>query len=108
MPPSIGLKNLPVWERSQTATCWFPSSENDVDVVLSSMDDFSRHQTQPVFSGPAVDRLNAAPIDEIVVTNTVPLAGKDVRRLTVLSVGPLLGEAIRRTHGRGSVSSLFV
>jgi len=64
--------------------------------------------THPVFSSPAVDRLNTAPIDEIVVTNTIPLAGKDVRRLTVLSVGPLLGEAIRRTHGKGSVSSLFV
>ena len=63
--------------------------------------------THPVFSGPAVDRLNAAPIDEIVVTNTIPLVGKEIRRLTVLSVGPLLGEAILRTHGKGSVSSLF-
>ncbi len=64
--------------------------------------------THAVFSGEAVDRLNAAPIDEIVVTNTIPLLGKAIRNLTVLSVGPLLGEAIRRTHGRGSVSDLFV
>ncbi len=63
--------------------------------------------THPVFSGEAVQRLNDAPIDEIVVTNTIPLHGKGVKNLTTLSVGPLLGEAIRRIHGEGSVSSLF-
>ncbi len=63
----------------------------------------------PVFSGPAIKRLNEAPIDEIVVTNTIPLKGKDVscKKITVLSVAPLLGEAIKRINEESSVSSLF-
>lgn len=64
--------------------------------------------THPVLSGEAVTRLNAAEVDEIVVTNSIPTDGKAVRNLTVLSIAPLLGEAMRRIHGEGSVSSLFV
>lgn len=65
--------------------------------------------THSVFSGPAITRLNEAPIDEIVVTNTVPLKGKDssCKKITVLSVASLLGEAIRRINEESSVSSLF-
>ncbi len=63
----------------------------------------------PVFSGPAIERLNEAPIEEIVVTNTIPLKGKDevCKKITVLSVAPLLGEAIKRINEELSVSSLF-
>ncbi len=63
----------------------------------------------PVFSGPAIERLNEAPIEEIVVTNTIPLRGKDeiCKKITVLSVAPLLGEAIKRINEELSVSSLF-
>jgi len=66
--------------------------------------------THSVFSGPAITRLNEAPIDEIVVTNTVPLKGKeaDCKKITVLSVAALLGEAIKRINEEASVSSLFV
>ncbi len=65
--------------------------------------------THPVLSGPAIDRLNDAPIDEIVVTNTVPLNGKEAacKKITVLSVASLLGEAIKRINEESSVSSLF-
>ncbi|MFQ5587968.1 MAG: ribose-phosphate diphosphokinase [Nitrospiria bacterium] len=65
--------------------------------------------THSVFSGPAIARLNEAPIDEIVVTNTVPLKGKDIscEKITVLSVATLLGEAIKRINEESSVSSLF-
>ncbi len=66
--------------------------------------------THAVLSGPALERLNRSPIDEVVVTNTIPLKDKGAvcGKISVLSVGTLLGEAIRRVHKEGSVSSLFV
>ena len=61
-----------------------------------------------VLSGPAVERLKHAPIQEIVVTNSIPLpADKQLPNMTVLTVAPLLGEAIRRIHDEESVSTLF-
>jgi ribose-phosphate pyrophosphokinase len=63
----------------------------------------------PVLSGPALDRITRSPIEEIVVTNSIPVPdSKRVPGLTVLSVAPLLGEAIRRIHDEESVSTLFV
>ncbi len=66
--------------------------------------------THAVLSGPALDRINASPIDTLVVTNTLPLNGKEdlCRKLVSLTVAPLLGEAIKRIHEEESVSSLFV
>jgi ribose-phosphate pyrophosphokinase len=66
--------------------------------------------THPVFSGPAIDRINASALAQVVVTNTIPLnpAGRDVSKIKVLSVASLLGEAIRRIHQEDSISSLFV
>ncbi|MBI3804478.1 MAG: ribose-phosphate pyrophosphokinase [Nitrospirae bacterium] len=66
--------------------------------------------THPVLSGPALQRLNDAPIDEVVVTNSIPLKGKEeiCKKITTLSVASLLGEAIKRIHEEASVSSLFV
>ena len=63
----------------------------------------------PVLSGPAIERLQGSKLTEVVVTNTIPLNGKDQQcpKLRVLSVAPLLGEAIKRIHGEESVSSLF-
>ncbi|ACB83660.1 ribose-phosphate diphosphokinase [Natranaerobius thermophilus] len=64
--------------------------------------------THPVLSGPAVDRLSKSPIKEIVVTNTIPLPKeKELDKIKVLSVAPLIGEAILRVHNRMSVSTLF-
>jgi ribose-phosphate pyrophosphokinase len=64
--------------------------------------------THALLSGPAVERLSNAPFREIVVTNTVPVPEeKRFPALTVLSVGELLGSAIRYTHINESVSSLF-
>jgi ribose-phosphate pyrophosphokinase len=63
----------------------------------------------PVLSGPAVERIAGSPLEEIVVTNSIPVsAEKRAARVTVLSVAPLLGEAIRRIHDEESVSTLFV
>jgi len=65
--------------------------------------------THAVLSGPAIDRLESSQIEELVVTNTVPLGEKALcRKIRVLSVAPLLGEAIKRIHFQDSVSSLFV
>ena len=61
----------------------------------------------PVFSGPALQRLDEAPIEEVVVTNSIPLAEGAPKKITQLSVAPILGEAISRIHDDESISSLF-
>lgn len=63
--------------------------------------------THPVLSGPALERLANSPIKEVVVTNTIPLEGKQIDKLKVLSIAPLLGEAIIRIYEDLSVSKLF-
>ena len=64
--------------------------------------------THAVLCGPAVERIREAPIDRLVVTDTIGL-GEDelLDKTTVLSVAPLLGEAIKRIHRNESVSRLF-
>jgi ribose-phosphate pyrophosphokinase len=65
--------------------------------------------THAVLSGPAIERLENSEIEELVVGNTIPLGSKAAcRKLRVLTVAPLLGEAIKRIHFQDSVSSLFV
>lgn len=60
--------------------------------------------THGVLSGPAVERLRASPIQEIVLTDTLPLPpGKRLDKITVLSVAPLIGETIQRIHTGTSV-----
>jgi ribose-phosphate pyrophosphokinase len=64
----------------------------------------------PVLSGPALQRLNDSIIQEVVVTNTIPLTPEAAskRKFKVLSVAKLLADAIQRIHCNDSVSSLFV
>ncbi len=66
--------------------------------------------THGVLSGPAIDRLNASPIEELIVTDTVPLRDNAVgnSRIKVISVAPILAEAIRRIYTNDSVSALFM
>jgi len=65
--------------------------------------------THGVFAPPALERLEKAPIDEVVVTNTIPLTeeARQLKKIQVLSVAGMLGEAIKRIHRDESVSSLF-
>jgi ribose-phosphate pyrophosphokinase len=64
--------------------------------------------THPVFSGPAIERIKKANIKEMVVTNTIPLTPeKQLDKIRVLSVSPLIGEAIIRVHQELPVSKLF-
>ncbi|RLB53843.1 MAG: phosphoribosylpyrophosphate synthetase [Deltaproteobacteria bacterium] len=68
------------------------------------------YAVHPVLSGPAMERIESSPLDELVVTDTVPLneRANACKKIRVLSVAPLLGEAIRRIHMQDSVSALFV
>jgi ribose-phosphate pyrophosphokinase len=61
-----------------------------------------------VLSGPAVERIENAPLDELIVTNTIPVAPGGSTKIVVLSVARLLGQAIRNIHEETSVSTLFV
>jgi ribose-phosphate pyrophosphokinase len=65
--------------------------------------------THGVFAGQALERLKEAPVDEIVVTDTIPLTQEalDCGEIKVLTVSPMLGEAIKRIHRNESVSNLF-
>lgn len=68
------------------------------------------YATHPVFSGPAMDRIESSDIDRVIVTNTIPLspAGRECKKIEQISIAPLIAEAIRRIHHGDSVSSLFV
>lgn len=63
--------------------------------------------THPVLSGGAYERLEAAPIKELVVTNTIPIPPDKRANIRVLSIAPLLAEAMLRIHEDQSVSTLF-
>ena len=64
--------------------------------------------THAVLSGPAVERLTASPIEEVIVTNTLPITpDRRFPELTVLSIAPLIAAAIREVFEDGSVTSLF-
>jgi ribose-phosphate pyrophosphokinase len=65
--------------------------------------------THAVLSGNALERLQSAPIEEVVVTNSIPFNdGGRCKKIVVLDVSPLLGEAIRRIHTGESISILFM
>ena len=64
--------------------------------------------THPVFSGPAIQRIAASPVKEVVVTDTIPIPeSKKNEKITVLSMASLLGEAIHRIHAGLSVGAMF-
>jgi len=64
--------------------------------------------THPIFSGPAIKRIASCPVKEVVVTDTVPVAGdKKLDKITVLPIAPLLGEAINRIHTGLSIGAMF-
>jgi len=66
--------------------------------------------THPVLSGPALKRITESPLEQMIVTDTIPLRPEAAEspKLVVASVSRLLGEAIRRINNEESVSSLFV
>jgi ribose-phosphate pyrophosphokinase len=68
------------------------------------------YASHPVFSKPAVERIEESDIDKVIVTNTIPLRddAKACTKIEQVSIAPLIAEAIRRIHHGDSVSSLFV
>jgi ribose-phosphate pyrophosphokinase len=64
--------------------------------------------THPVLSGPAIQRIAASPVTEVVVADTIPVNGdKRLDKITVLSIASLIGEAIHRIHTGLSVGAMF-
>jgi len=64
--------------------------------------------THPIFSDPAIQRIAPLPVKEVVVTDTVPVSSeKKLDKITVLSIAPLVGEAIKRIHTGQSIGALF-
>lgn len=65
--------------------------------------------THPVLSGPAIERLENSELDEVIFTNTIYLPeSKKIKKIKIISIADLIGEAIRRIHNEESVSSLFL
>jgi ribose-phosphate pyrophosphokinase len=65
--------------------------------------------THPVLSGKAIERLESSPYEELIITNTIQISDekKECKKIRILSVANLFGEAIKRIHESSSVSSLF-
>ncbi len=64
--------------------------------------------THPVFTDPAIQRIASSPVKEVIVTDTIPVSNeKNLAKITVLSIAPLLGEAIRRIHTGKSIGAMF-
>jgi ribose-phosphate pyrophosphokinase len=85
------------------------SLKNVVDILLKEgAKEVYSCATHPVFSGPAVKRIAESPIKEVIVTDSIPVKGrKKLDKITILSIAPLFGEAIRRIHTGQSVGALF-
>jgi ribose-phosphate pyrophosphokinase len=65
--------------------------------------------THAVLSGPANERIDNSPIEKLIVTNSIPHEQKNIsKKIVMLSVAKLLGEAIARIHDDSSVSELFL
>jgi ribose-phosphate pyrophosphokinase len=83
-----------------------------IDVISTLIDRGAREVyaccTHPLFSGPAIQRLDSSAVKEVVVTNTVPVKNeKKLDKITVLSIAALLGEAIHRIHSGQSIGAMF-
>ncbi len=64
--------------------------------------------THPILSGPAIERIDGSKVKKLMVTNTIPVPkNKMIPKIKVLSIAPLLAEAIKRIHNEKSISVLF-
>ena len=70
----------------------------------------SAYITHPVLSGPAIDRITASEIDELVVTNSIPLTkdGQKCSKIRVISIAPIISECIKRLSNEESLSAVFL
>ncbi len=100
-----GASALIVDDEVDTASTMVATAEI---VLRSGAREVYASATHPILSGSAVQRIEDSAIKELVVTDTIPVTSeKLVPKITVISVAPLLGEAIRRIHTGQSVGALF-
>ena len=66
--------------------------------------------THPIFSGPAVDRIKNASVEEVIVTNTLPVSedAAQIDKIRVVSIAPILAEALQAIFMDSSVSEIFL
>ncbi len=64
--------------------------------------------THPVLSGPAIDRINESPIEEVIVTDSIPLGNKKSDKITVIPIGSFLADVIDKVYNYQSISSNFI
>ena len=100
-----GMKALVVDDEIDTAG----TLSNGVDMLLKhGAKEVYFCATHAVFAGPAIERISASPIKQVVVTDSLPLTeAKRLPKVKTLSLAPLLGEAIRRIHTGNSIGALF-
>ncbi len=84
------------------------SNEADVDAAVAA--GVKAYITHPVLSGPAIERLNKSEIDELVVTNSIPLSqdGEKCSKIRVISLGATIAECIKRLSNEESLSEMFI
>jgi len=79
--------------------CRFLAKEGAKDIYICA--------THPVLCGKAIERLKNLPVQEIIVSDSIPIDAEEIPTLKVISIAPFLGDAIRRIHNSESVSHLF-
>jgi ribose-phosphate pyrophosphokinase len=86
------------------------AGENGGSAAGKRRDEVFAACTHPVLSGPAVERIAKSKIEEVVVTDSVPLseAAQKLDKIKVLSVAPLLARGIQSIHEETSISELFI
>ena len=79
-------------------------------IVANGGVEVTAYCTHPVLSGPAIERIDGSPLKEVVVSDTIQLRGRaaECKKIRVLSVAPLVAEAIKRVHTGESISTLFL
>ncbi len=83
--------------------------EASVKLMESGAKEIMAMATHPLFSGPAVERIEKSCLKEVLVTNTIPLSNKamECKKIRTVSLAPLVAEAIKRISNKSSVSFLF-
>ena len=118
-PRANELKIMNIIGNVAGKTCIMIDDMVDTAGTLTQAADFVKNEgatrvvayiTHPVLSGPAMDRINASQLDELVVTDTIPLSPEALNspKIRQLGVAELLGETMRRIALNESVSSLYL
>ena len=112
LPSFINLNTAKAVIADVIPTTIAPSAENNAASALKSKGAkaVKAYITHPVLSGPAIERLNNSDIDEIVVTNSIPLnkEAKKCSKIRVISIASIIAECITRLSNEESLSEMFL